>query len=193
MNEKRKKRTIQGDPVKWSLACDSRATDGATLHRRWTVKRGIYGGSCGEDNIVIVWTVRVYVRQRDKSRNEKGNRGSRGRDAAVAVAAAAAFVSELVQGLHLPGKKERTEEHRCCGKWSDSIKAAPVAINLAAFRVVTKSLIAKYPAGVPPVDPRNTGRAHLYAFPGSYITVAVRAFRSAKSPRVANRCPHWSQ
>lgn len=78
---------------------------GAALHRRWTVKRGIYGGSCGEDNTVIVQTVRVYVRQRDKSRNEKGNRWSRGRDTAVTTAAAAAataaFVSELVQGLHL--------------------------------------------------------------------------------------------
>lgn len=31
--------------------------------RRWIVKRGIYGGSCGEDNIVIVQAcgVRTYV------------------------------------------------------------------------------------------------------------------------------------
>jgi len=50
---------------------------------------------------VIVQAMRVHVRQRDKSRNEKGNHGLRGRDAAVAVATTAAFISELVQGLHL--------------------------------------------------------------------------------------------
>lgn len=106
MKEKRKKKRIQGDPVKWSLAYNSRATGAAARCSAdpWTVKRGIYGGSCGEDNIVIVQAVRVHVRQRDKSRDEKGNRGPRGRDAA-----AAAFVSELVQGLRLHEEEEDEE------------------------------------------------------------------------------------
>lgn len=51
----------------------SRGQSGAALRRRWTVKRGIYGASCGEDNIVIVLVVRMHARQRDKSRDEKGN------------------------------------------------------------------------------------------------------------------------
>lgn len=111
MNEKRKKRKIQGDPgLSRTIRGRPTARRSAALHRRWTVKHGIYGGSCGEDNVVIV---RVHVRQRDKSRNEKGNRGSRGRDAT----ATATFVLELVQGLRLQKRKK----HRCC-KWSDSIK-----------------------------------------------------------------------
>lgn len=57
---------------------------------------------------MIVQAMRVHVRQRDKSRDEKGNRESRGRDAVVA--AAAAFVSKLVQGLHLHGGEEEEEE-----------------------------------------------------------------------------------
>lgn len=51
----------------------SRGQSGAALRRRWTVKRGIYGASRGEDNIAIVQVVRMHARQRDKSRDEKGN------------------------------------------------------------------------------------------------------------------------
>lgn len=59
----------------------SRGQSGAALRRRWTVKRGIYGASRGEDNIVIVQVVRMHARQRDTSRDEKGNpRGRRGGD-----------------------------------------------------------------------------------------------------------------
>lgn len=90
--------------------------------------------------------MRVHVRQRDKSRDEKGNRGSRGRDAA-ARAAVAAFVSELVQGLHLHEEEEEDEEAPLLRQMERLYKgrritAAPghiVAIHLVAFHVGEKS------------------------------------------------------
>jgi len=73
-----------------------RGTARRGAQRRWTVKRGIYGGSCGEDNIVRSYGPCVYGCVSEISREtKKGIAGSRGRGDATA----AAFVSELVQGL----------------------------------------------------------------------------------------------